>query len=414
MCSKTNKTIWIINEYAGSPYHGMGMRHYFLAKELVNRGWDIYIITASYSHLLYKYPDFSDTFLEDIDGIKYVWIKVNKYTNAHSIGRVMKWLIFGIRLNFLDLNKLKISIPNFIIASCPELFHVIPAYRLSKKYGAKFIFEVRDIWPESLIELGGLSEKNILIKIMKKIENFAITKAEIIISLLPFYNKYLLEKGFNKSFYYLPNGFDFNSIDIEPLPSNIIVKIPKNKFIVGYTGTIGKANALEYLIDAAHKLRDYTDIVFLIVGKGMEEEKLKNKVRDLELDNVIFLPPVQKTQVQSILKFVDVCYIGLKKEKIFEFGVSPNKLFEYMYAEKPIIYAINSRSKLIEEANFGISVEAENSDAIADGVLTLYKMQGDKRLELGQNGKKYLMKYHTYEHLAGKLEEIFNNADNKS
>jgi len=95
-----NKTLWIINEYAGSPYHGMGMRHYYLSKELLKLGLNVYIITASYSHLLYKYHKVSKNFfLDKIDGINYIWIKVNRYKNAHSVGRVLKWLFFSFRLN---------------------------------------------------------------------------------------------------------------------------------------------------------------------------------------------------------------------------------------------------------------------------------------------------------------------------
>jgi len=406
-----NKTLWIINEYAGSPYHGMGTRHYYLSKELLKLGWDVYIITASYSHLLYKYPEVSKSFfLDKIDGVNYIWIKVNRYKSAHSIGRVLKWLAFSYQLNFLDIDKLKIQKPNFIIASCPELFHIMPAYRLSKKYDAKFIFEVRDIWPQSLIELNEISERNFLINIMKKVERFAINKSDMIISLLPLYNRYLKEKGFNKDFFYLPNGFDFNSLNIEPLPKEIEEKIPKGKFIVAYTGTIGKANALEYLIDSAYKLKDYNDIVFLIVGKGMEENNLKNKAKALGLNNVIFLPPVKKTQVQSVLKLIDVCYIGWERKNIYNYGISANKIFDYMYSAKPILHSYSGEGDLIKEASCGISVDAENPDTIANGILKLYNLSQEERKKLGENGKKFLMKYHNYEILAKKLERVLNDS----
>jgi glycosyltransferase involved in cell wall biosynthesis len=406
-----NKTIWIINEYAGSPYHGMGMRHYYLSKELLKLGWDVYIITAAYSHLLYKYPEVSKSFfLDKIDGVNYIWIKVNRYKSAHSVGRVLKWLAFSYQLNFLDIDKLKIQKPNFIIASCPELFHIMPAYRLSKKYDAKFIFEVRDIWPQSLTELNEIPERNSLIKIMKKIERFAINKSDIIISLLPLYNRYLKDNGFNKDFFYLPNGFDFNDLKIEPLPKGIEEKIPKDKFIIGYTGTIGKNDTLEYLIDAAYKLKDYKDIVFLIVGKGMEENNLKNKAKDLGLNNVIFLPPVKKTQVQSVLKLIDVCYIGWERKNIYNYGISANKIFDYMYSAKPILHSYSGEDDLIKEANCGISVDAENLDAIVNGILKLYNLSQEERSKLGENGKEFLIKYHNYEILAKKLEGVLNGS----
>jgi glycosyltransferase involved in cell wall biosynthesis len=245
---------------------------------------------------------------------------------------------------------------------------------------------------------------------MEWFEKFAYKKADKVISVLPLAWKHMEKQGMDRNkFVYIPNGIDPEDYNInEPLPKEIEEKIPKDKFIVAYTGTIGKANALEYLIDAAYKLKDYKDIVFLIVGKGMEENNLKNKAKALGLNNVIFLPPVKKTQVQSVLKLIDVCYIGLRYEKIFEFGVSPNKLFDYMYAGKPILYAINSGNKPVEEANCGISVDAENPDAIANGILKLYNLSQEERSKLGENGKNYVLKYHTYKYIADKLEEVIN------
>jgi glycosyltransferase involved in cell wall biosynthesis len=247
---------------------------------------------------------------------------------------------------------------------------------------------------------------------MEWFERFAYKKADKVISVLPLAWKHMEKQGMDrKKFVYIPNGIDPEDYNInEPLPKEMEAKIVKDKFIIGYTGTIGKANALEYLIDAAYKLKDYKDILFLIVGKGMEENNLKNKVKELDINNVIFLPPVKKTQVQSVLKFVDVCYIGLKKEKLFEFGVSPNKLFDYMFSEKPILYAINSGNKPIEEANCGITVDAENPDAIVNGILKLYNLSQEERNKLGENGKEFLMKYHNYKILAKKLDEVLNDS----
>jgi len=227
---------------------------------------------------------------------------------------------------------------------------------------------------------------------------------------LPLYNRYLKEKGFNKDFFYPPNGFDFNNLKKEPLPKEIEEKILKDKFIVGYTGTIGKANVLEYLIDAAYKLKDDKDIEFIIVGKGMEESNLKNEVKDLGLDNVIFLPPVKKTQVQSVLKFVDVCYIGWEHRKVYKYGISANKIFDYMYSAKPILHSFSGEGDLIKDANCGVSVSAENPNAIADGILKLYNLSPEQRNKLGENGKNFLIKYHNYENIAKRLDEVLNDS----
>jgi glycosyltransferase involved in cell wall biosynthesis len=404
-----NKTLWIINEYAGSPYHGMEFRHYYLGKELVKRGYNVYIITASYSHLFYNKPKIKDDFtIENIDGINYIWVKVPEYKNSHDKKRVLKWFIFTFKTYFkLPIDKL--SKPDDVILVSPMApFPIISGYKWAKKYKAKLLYEVKDMWPLTLIEIGGYSQNHPFIKLMEWFEKFAYKKADKVISVLPLAWKHMEQQGMDrKKFVYIPNGIDPEDYNInEPLPKEIEEKIPKDKFIVAYTGTIGKANALEFLIDAAYKLKYYKDIVFLIIGKGMEENNLKNKVKDLRLDNVIFLPPVKKTQVQSVLKLIDVCYIGLRNEKIFEFGVSPNKLFDYMYAGKPILYAINSGNKPVEEANCGISVDAENPDAIANGILKLYNLSQEERSKLGKNGKNYVLKNHTYKHIANRFEEL--------
>jgi glycosyltransferase involved in cell wall biosynthesis len=405
-----NKTLWIINEYAGSPYHGMEFRHYYLGKELVKRGYNVYIITASYSHLFYNKPEIKEDFtIENIDGINYLWIKVPEYKNSHDKKRVLKWFIFTFKTYFkLPMDQL--SKPDVILVSPMAPFPIISGYKWAKKFKAKLLYEVKDIWPLTLIEIGGYSQNHPFIKLMEWFEKFAYKKADKVISVLPLAWKHMEQQGMDRNkFVYIPNGIDPEDYIInEPLPKEIEEKIPKDKFIVAYTGTIGKANALEYLIDAAYKLKDYKDIVFLIVGKGMEENNLKNKAKALGLNNVIFSPPVKKTQVQSVLKLIDVCYIGWERKNIYNYGISANKIFDYMYSAKPILHSYSGEGDLIKEANCGISVDAENPDAIANGILKLYKLSQEERSKLGENGKNYVLKYHTYKYIADKFEEVIN------
>ncbi len=405
-----NKVIWFINEYAGAPQYGMGMRHYYLAKNLAQKGFDVYIFTSAYSHLLRAFPKIDSSYkLEKIDNVNFVWIKTIKYKNAHSKKRVLKWWLFSLKLLRIGLKNI-FPKPDVIIASTPEIFHLSPSIYLAKKFRSKFIYEIRDIWPLSLVEIGNISKRNPLIKSMEKIENLALKKSDKIISVLPNYEEYLKEKNIDVGkLEIISNGICLEDYKKkESVPKEVLEKFPKNKFIVIYTGTFGKANALEHLIKAADILKKYKNIHFILVGKGMEEESLKSLVGKLNLKNITFLPPVSKKQIQDLLRRSDVCYIGLRKEKIFYYGVSPNKIFDYMYAEKPIIYAINSGNNIVKDANCGISVEAENPKSIAEGILKLYNMSEGERKRLGKNGKEYLLKHHTYEKLADKLEKILH------
>ncbi|WP_457563604.1 glycosyltransferase family 4 protein [Caminibacter pacificus] len=402
-----SKTIWIINDYAGSAYHGMEFRNYYFAKEWVKRGYEVYIISASYMHLFKKLPETNGVFtFEKIDGINYVWTKVINYGKSDNKKRVFKWFEFAGKLFFLPFSKMKK--PDVIIASPMAPFLVVPAYKLAKKFNAKFIYEVKDIWPLSIIELGNISPKHPLIKIMSWCEKFAVKNADFIVSSLQNYDEHLKEDlNIERDFVWINNGISLEEMQkIEPLPKQIEDIIPKNKFIIGYAGTVGIANALDSFLEAAQMLKYNNKIFFLIVGDGREKENLTKKYGYLK--NVLFIPPVKKSQVQSLLNKFDVCYIGLQNQNLFKYGVSPNKLFDYMYSAKPIIYAINSgKNNIVKLANCGISVEAENSEGIKKAIINLYNMSEDDRKKLGANGKRYVLENFTYEKLAQKYERLF-------
>jgi len=412
------KIIWIINEYAGAPEYGMELRHYYLARQLVNKGFKVYIFTASYSHLLRNSKNFRGIYqIENIDGIKYIWIKTIKYKKAHDKKRFLKWLEFSAKLRFLPYFKVGKTLPkpDFIIASTPEIFHLIPAIQIAKKFKAKFIYEVRDIWPLSLIEIGKISQNHPIIRLMKKIEIKAYKEADLVISLLPNFGKYLEDENINvEKLEIIPNGICLEELqDTENLPEDIEKLIPKNKFIVTYAGTFGESNTLEYLIKAANLLKNIKDIYFILIGKGEKEHGLKNLIRNLGLKNILFIPPISKKEVIPVLKkYADVCYIGWKRKKLYKYGISANKIFDYLYVEKPVLHSFSGgkETDIIQQANCGISVEAENPKAIADGIMKLYKMSEEERKKLGKNGKEYLLKYHTYDKLSKQLIEALKEA----
>ncbi len=403
------KKIWIINEYAGSIYHGMEYRHYYLGRELVKRGYKVYIISASYSHLFINQPKINKSFeMKNLDGINYLWVKVPEYNHSHDKKRILKWLTFTLKTYFslpIDL----LEEPDIIIVSPMATFPIISGYKWAKKFNAKLIYEVKDIWPLTLIELGGYSPNHPFIKLMEWFEKFAYKKADRVVSVLPYAYKHMEKQGMNvRKFVYIPNGICLEDYkEIENAPKEVLEKFPKNKFIVIYAGTFGKANALEHLIKAGELLKSYEDIHFVLVGKGIEETKLKNLAKELNLKNISFLPPVSKGQVQDLLKRSDICYIGWRMKNIYKYGISANKIFDYMYSEKPILHSFSGKGDLVKNANCGISVESENPKAIAEGILKLYKMNKKKREILGKNGKNYLLKYHTYKAIADKFEEIF-------
>jgi len=394
------KNIWIINEYAGTPYHGMEFRHYYLGKALVKLGDKVTVVSSSYSHLFKNLPKQKR---ENIDGVDYLWLKTFDYGESHDKRRVLKWFLFMLKVFFLPLSLQK---PDVIIVSPMAPFPIFPAWILSKIYGAKLIYEVKDIWPLSLIELGGFAPTHPFIRFMSWFERFALIKSDVIVSNLQNYGEHMhKDVGVQRDFEWISNGVDLEELaQNEPLDAEVAKKIPKDKFIIGYTGTVGVANALNSFCEAAKLLEDNKDILFVIVGDGQEKKNLMQAYANAA--NILFVDAIAKKQVQSMLALFDACYIGLKKENLFKYGVSPNKLYDYMYSAKPVLYAIDSgKNNIVKTAECGVSVEAQNSHAIAAGVEELYKM-GAQREKLGTNGKKYILEHFTYDKLAQKYQDL--------
>jgi len=397
------KSIIIINQYIGSPYHGMEYRHYYLAKNLIQQGYKVTLISGSYSHLFSTLPRVKSCFTkENIDEINYIWIKLPKYKSSKSIGRIWNMVYFTWRLRFLkDLET------SHIIVSSPSLFPIKVAKKWAKKFKSKLFFEVRDIWPLTLVELSNLTSSHPLIKIMRNYETFAYKNCDKVISLLPNAKEYFNKNGMqNDKYLYLPNGIEIQNTPMRSLSKDILEKIPKDKFIIAYSGTVGIANNLDYLVNVANLLIENKKIHFIILGKGGEKNRLEEKVRELKLKNFTFLDAICKEEVGIFLEKVDVAFISLLKEEIFKFGVSPNKIFDYMYARKPIIWAIEAGNNLVEEAECGVSVLLNNPARLKEVILELHSLSEEALQKLGENGYNFVIKNNSYEALSKKLIRV--------
>ena len=400
--------IWIINQYTGTPTYGMNYRSYYLAKTLMGNGAKVTIFSGSYSHLFTSFPHTDGMFTyEKIDDVDFYWVKTPKYARSKSIGRVWNMLSFTFKLFFFRTKKLQK--PDVIIISSLSLFPVINAYFWAKKFNAKLIFEVRDLWPQTLIELGNFSNSHPLIRFLGFFETFGYKKADYVVSLLPHAKAYMQTRGMlPEKFRYIPNGIELEEVNMpQKLNDQIRSQIPENRFIIGYVGTIGIANAMEYLIEAANLLKAHKEIHFVIVGKGGEKVNLQRKASEYNLHNITFIDPIPKSQVQSMLKHFDICYLGWHAKRIYQYGISANKLFDYMFSKKPILHSIDIENDPVTIAKCGMTVPAEDPKAIAEGIIILYRTEDSKLQTMGHNGKKYVLEHHTYKVLAKQYEELF-------
>ena len=175
--------------------------------------------------------------------------------------------------------------------------------------------------------------------------------------------------------------------------------------MIAYAGTLGLANALDNLVEAA-KLVQNKDAFFMIFGIGPEEAHLKELVAKQGLDNVALMGSVPKTVIPTLLSEMDILYIGLQRQSLFRFGISPNKLIDYMMSSKPIIQSIDAGNDMVTEAQCGISVEPENAQAVADAVDNLLQKNNAELQKMGDNGHQFVMQHHTYEKLAEQFLDV--------
>jgi len=334
-----------------------------------------------------------------------MWVKMPYYHSSKSILRAWHMLLFAWRLLRLPTHIL--PKPDNIVVSSPSPFPILNAARWCRTYGAKLVFEVRDLWPLSVIHLGNVKVSHPFIRLLQYIEHFAYRRSDAVVSVLSHSRGYMTEHGMApEKFNYIPNGIDIDEIRTKNDPDEeVLALLPKGKFIVGYVGALGIANDLTYLIDAARKLRTEDGIHFVLVGEGSEEESLRSYAEGL--DNVTFTGSVSKSRVQSVLALFDLCFISLKKEKLFHYGVSPNKMFDYMAAAKPVLYAVESGNNMVKEAECGVQVEPQNVEKIAQSIVDISRLTPTERIKWGENGYNFLLQYHTFSVLAKRYSTVF-------
>ena len=399
-----DKVVWVINQFAGTPESGWGERHFYFSKYWIKQGYKVRIISGSFNHMFKKMPEVTGLYKREVyEDVDFYWVKTPKY-DPRSVKRFFSMLVFMWRV--LRLPTKELGKPDTIIVSSMPIFPIYSGIRLKNKFGAKLLFEIRDIWPLTLQLLGNKSAGHPAVRFIGWFEKIGYRKSDRVVSLLPNAQEHFEEVAGKKvDFHYVPNGIDPSLLKHEPLAEEHKNQIPTDKFIVGYAGTLGLANALEFLVESSNMLKDYKEIYFVIVGEGYLKEELMESVKGN--NNILFLPKIPKNQVQDLLTHFDVCFVGRNNSPLFKHGVSANKYFDYMLAGKPILDSNNYIKDPVELSGCGIIVEPDSVAAIKEGILRLYEMTEEDRQNLGLLGKEYVVKNHAIRPLAEKYTELF-------
>lgn len=389
--------ILLINHYAGSKEYGMEFRAYYLAKEWLKQGHSVTIVAATFSHLRLKNPQIEKDYqVEMIEGIKYIWLKTPEYVG--SLKRILNMGTF-VRKLFKYAKQLSEDVqPDLVIAASCYPLDNYPAYKIAKMSGAKYTYEVRDIWPLSPKLIGGYSDYHPFIWVMQKAEDFAYKHVDKVISLLWNAERHMRERGLaSGKFVCVPNGYfpeewtedKFNM----PLPDEHQKAFDrlKGKIIVGFAGGFAASGNVITLVKAAVQLKERDDIHFVLVGKGPEQSFYEKVINDNHLRNITILPAVPKKQIPAINKHFDLAHLGGLHSELHQYGTSYNKMTDYMLCSLPIIQSVDEPGSVVERVGCGIRVEAENVRMVVDAITKLANYSDEERERMGNKGKEYVV-----------------------
>lgn len=406
--SERERVIWWFNHYAVPPELPGGTRHFEIAKSLKRYNFKTYIFASTFSHFTYSYTHQEG--LSTHEGIPFVWVRTTPYKRGSGLARLVNMISYYLRVKRLALRELRKGLPkpDLIIGSTVHPLAALSALELARKLGVPFIYEIRDLWPQTLIASGALSKYNPLTWIISRIERKLVNSASLIIVLAEETKNFLVDK-YNippERILLIPNYINLDEVEEEirdvQLPRELeeILNEYKDRFKVGYMGSLSFTHATDILIDVMRKLP--SDISLLIIGDGPLRPKLEEEIKKFKLKNVRVLGPYPRRVIWKAVRELDTFIVI---DRNVNWG-SSNKLSDYLVARKPIIFATNSTQNYIEGLGIKVSLD---SDEIVGKIIYLrdsYEKYLEKVKRIFPNILKRFQLEKCVKKLSEALEEI--------
>ncbi|BDB96283.1 glycosyltransferase family 4 protein [Candidatus Hydrogenosomobacter endosymbioticus] len=409
---KARRILWIINHYAQTPRDTGGIRHFALAKHIQKQSnWKCYIVSSSVNHytreqLIKKGKSF-DSF--EYDDVSFLRLRCMRY-KSNGIARFINMLQFAYRATVLSSRHL--PKPDCVIGSTVHPFAALAGYTLARRSKAAFIYEIRDFWPKTLEDLGVLGKKNPLYKIFLFIESLLSKKSDHIISPLPYAHEYL-EKEYGVcegNLTWVPNGVDFRELGVSSDAGCewYGTSEQSRNFRFYYFGTQGKASDIDVLLDAmkiiiARSEGSYKKISLTIIGDGQENARLRKRVCDENIYNVMFIAPVARSEIEHICENADAFIFNPGSLDVFRYGISSNKLSDFMAAGKPIVFRCAARNNPVEEAGCGISLCDLSAAGLANAIEMMSSFDQKILYDMGKAARLYAKQNYDYGKISAKM-----------
>ena len=403
----SDKTVWIINHYAESPSDSGSTRHFDLARQLRDLGWKTWIIAASVEKNTQKQrlAKGEQVGSEVYDDVHFRWINTPQY-QGNGVRRIINMVAFSWRL----LSKKAtgdLEPPTVIIGSTVHLLAAAAAALLAKHYRVPFIFEVRDIWPETLIALGYTRRHSPLAILLGVLERWLCRQACRIISVMPKYDRYLMEREMKApEVVHIPNGVNLDNI------GNIIPYKKQHPFRITYLGAHGTANDLLTLVRAMELIEvDHQcgAIECQLIGSGPMKQSLIDYCNARGLRQICFYAPVTKSGIASLASDTQAFILcGRKLPSLYKYGISLNKISDYMAMGRPVIIAMEAVNNPVLEAGAGLHVPPECPEELAECIMKMAAMSETDLRKMGLRGRQYVEQKHNVRTLAKRLADVMD------
>lgn len=396
--------ITLINQYAGGPSLGMEYRPHWMASRWQERHQQVLIVCGDRSHL--RHTAQIPTGMSDRDQVPFLSLPTTPY-RVNGPARFANLLSFNAALR-ASMRRLREFQPDLVVASSTHPLDVRPAYNLARRTGAGFVFEVHDLWPLTPILLGGLSPSHPVIRLMRREEAFAYRHADLVVSLLPGTETYMRARGLPAGrWMWVPNGVadqpvvtGSRSAALEALGKRIAAIRAHYPDVVIYAGGHGPSNALDHLLVQA-PVAQQLGIAIVLVGAGPLKPELRERYG--HEPNVHFCDAIPRADVADALRLADFAYAGAAPSPLYAFGISFNKIYDYMSAGIPVVENIGAANSPVREAGCGVVADPADPGSLHVALRQMASASPQQRQAWGRSGARYVAEHLRQADLADRM-----------
>jgi glycosyltransferase involved in cell wall biosynthesis len=395
--------IWIFNHYAITPDMPGGTRHFDFASELRARGHDVTIYASSFHYQQFKELKLKNNEkyrVEYFDGVRFVWVKTFPYSsnNWRRFINMVSYMTLLTRIAELERNR-ELCKPDIVIGSSVHLFAALAAYSVAGRYRVPFVLEIRDIWPQTLVDLGKMSRFHPAVLLFGVMESFLCRRAERILTLLPESRSHFKKMGVTaEKIVYIPNGVFLKRFDAAQREFN------PGRLRIFYLGGHSPSDNLNTVIDSAETIKGKRlPVELVLIGDGIEKQNLMEAVRSRGLEEIVtFSPAVKKANISHLLREADAFYLSMHNASLYKYGISFNKVFDYLASGKPVIMYGMPAGNPLETTGAGFSVDT--TEGVVNAISILLGMSREEREAMGKKGREYIRTNHDIPVLVDRME----------